>query len=57
LFVTASFGHIYLRTIGAEGVFEGMWTGFVDAAWAQQHNDLWFKEMLHEKEEKQETLK
>ena len=27
LFVTASFGHIYLGTIGAEGAFEAMWTG------------------------------
>jgi formate dehydrogenase subunit gamma len=56
LFVTASFGHIYLGTIGAEGVFEGMWTGYVDAAWAQQHNDLWYEEMMHEKGEKQKIL-
>jgi formate dehydrogenase subunit gamma len=45
LFVTCSFGHIYVGTIGAEGVFEGMWTGYVDAVWAQQHNDLWYEEV------------
>jgi formate dehydrogenase subunit gamma len=44
LFVAASFGHIYIGTIGAEGTFEGMWTGSVDAVWAEQHNDLWYEE-------------
>jgi formate dehydrogenase gamma subunit len=44
MFVTASFGHIYIGTIGAEGTFEGMWRGKVDAAWAKQHQDLWYEE-------------
>jgi len=44
LFIAASFGHIYTGTIGAEGVFEGMWTGSVDAVWAQQHAGLWYRE-------------
>jgi formate dehydrogenase subunit gamma len=48
LFVTASFGHIYTGTIGSEGVFEGMWTGSVDAVWAQQHNSLWYEEKMRE---------
>ena len=52
LFVAASFGHIYTGTIGAEGTFESMWTGSVDAAWAQQHADLWYRESLKEKEAK-----
>jgi formate dehydrogenase subunit gamma len=57
LFVTASFGHVYLGTLGAEGVFEAMWTGSVDAVWAEQHADLWYQERLREKEArpKQET--
>jgi len=42
LFVTASFGHIYMGTLGSEGAFEGMWSGKVDAAWAKQHADLWY---------------
>jgi formate dehydrogenase subunit gamma len=55
LFVTASFGHIYVGTIGAEGVFESMWTGYVDAVWAQQHNDLWYEEMKRKMGEKPKT--
>ncbi len=51
LFVAASFGHIYTGTVGAEGTFESMWTGSVDAAWAAQHADLWYREKLREKEE------
>lgn len=49
LFVTVSFGHIYMGTVGVEGAFEGMWTGFVDAAWARQHSDLWYEEVMREK--------
>ena len=49
LFVTASFGHIYVGTIGTEGVFEGMWTGYVDAVWAQQHNDLWYEQVTRDR--------
>jgi formate dehydrogenase subunit gamma len=49
LFVTVSFGHIYMGTLGAEGTFEGMWSGSVDAVWAQQHQDLWYEEMMREK--------
>jgi cytochrome b subunit of formate dehydrogenase len=44
LFVAASFGHINIGTIGAEGTFEGMWRGRVDAVWAKQHQDLWYGE-------------
>ncbi len=50
LFVTCSFGHIYVGTIGIEGVFEGMWKGDVDAVWAQQHADLWYQEKIEQKE-------
>jgi formate dehydrogenase subunit gamma len=49
LFIAASFGHIYIGTIGAEGTFEGMWRGEVDAAWAKQHQDLWYEEKMQEK--------
>jgi len=44
LFLAASFGHIYIGTIGAEGTFEGMWKGTVSDAWARQHQDLWYAE-------------
>lgn len=49
LFIAASFGHIYIGTIGAEGTFEGMWSGKVDASWAKQHQDLWYEEKVGEK--------
>ena len=55
LFVTVSFGHIYMGTIGVEGVFEGMWTGYVDAVWAEQHHDLWYEEKMRERGEQPDT--
>ena len=45
LFVTASFGHMYMGTLGSEGAFEGMWRGKVDKVWAKQHADLWYDEV------------
>lgn len=45
-FVAASLGHIYMASLGSEGVFEGMWKGSVDAVWAKQHSDLWYEEMM-----------
>lgn len=48
LFVGASLGHIYMGSIGVEGVFEGMWHGSVDAVWAKQHADLWYEQKLLE---------
>ncbi|KJS32525.1 MAG: hypothetical protein VR64_06315 [Desulfatitalea sp. BRH_c12] len=50
LFVAASFGHIYIGTIGAEGTFEGMWRGSVDASWAKQHQDLWYEHKIKEEQ-------
>ncbi|HTZ39810.1 MAG TPA: formate dehydrogenase subunit gamma [Syntrophales bacterium] len=49
LFVTVSFGHIYMGTIGVEGAFVGMWTGYVDEGWARQHSDLWLEETMRAK--------
>ncbi|WP_070971512.1 formate dehydrogenase subunit gamma [Vibrio sonorensis] len=40
--IAASFGHIYIGTIGTEGALEGMKTGYVDETWAKQHHNLWF---------------
>ncbi len=54
LFIVSSFGHIYLGTFGAEGTFEAMWTGSVDAVWANQHNDLWYAQKMGDKAEKPE---
>ena len=45
LFVSLSFGHIYMGTLGVEGVFESMWTGYADSVWAEQNHDLWYEEI------------
>jgi len=37
--------HLYLATVGVEGALEAMTTGHVDANWARQHHDLWYKEL------------
>ncbi|XKE47369.1 formate dehydrogenase subunit gamma [Halomonas organivorans] len=38
-------GHIYIGTIGTEGVLEGMTHGYVDESWAKQHHNLWYEEV------------
>ncbi len=45
LLIAASFGHIYIGTLGTEGALEGMKTGYVDETWAKQHHDLWYEEV------------
>lgn len=45
LFVLASFGHIYMGTIGTEGAWQGMKTGQVDETWAREHHALWYEEV------------
>ena len=34
-------GHIYMGTIGMQGAFQAMRTGYVDEAWAKEHHELW----------------
>jgi formate dehydrogenase subunit gamma len=48
LFVAASLAHMYMGSVGSEGVFEGIWKGSVDAVWAEQHADLWYAEKIRE---------
>jgi formate dehydrogenase subunit gamma len=38
-------GHIYLGTIGMKGAYEGMRSGYVDEAWAQDHHELWYRDI------------
>ncbi|MDQ9171183.1 formate dehydrogenase subunit gamma [Oxalobacteraceae bacterium R-40] len=45
LVVAISLGHIYLGTIGMEGSYDAMRTGYVDDAWAQEHHDLWYQDV------------
>ncbi len=34
-------GHIYMGTLGMEGAFDAMRTGYVDETWAKEHHELW----------------
>lgn len=45
LLIAASFGHIYIGTLGTEGAAEGMLSGYVDETWAKQHHNLWYEEI------------
>ena len=50
--IAFAFGHIYIGTVGTEGALEGMVTGQVDTAWAQQHHDLWLNQIEQEAAQK-----
>ena len=43
--IAISLGHIYLGSIGVEGVLEGMVHGEVDEGFAKQHHNLWYDEV------------
>jgi formate dehydrogenase subunit gamma len=45
LFICASLGHIYMGTIGTEGAYKAMRTGYVDETWAKEHHELWFNDV------------
>ena len=45
LYVAISFGHIYLGTIGLEGSYQAMRTGYVDEVWAKEHHEIWYNEV------------
>lgn len=45
IFILASFGHIYMGTIGTEGAYEAMRNGMVDETWAKEHHELWYEEV------------
>ena len=38
-------GHIYLGTIGMEGAYQGMKTGYVDETWAREHHEYWYDDV------------
>ena len=45
LMVVLFMGHIYLGTLGTEGAFQGMQTGYVDETWAKEHHALWYDDV------------
>jgi formate dehydrogenase subunit gamma len=45
LYISISFGHMYLGTIGLEGSYQAMRTGYVDETWAKEHHQIWYEEV------------
>ena len=45
LVISASLGHIYLGTIGVEGAYQAMRTGYVDEVWAKTHHEYWYNDV------------
>jgi formate dehydrogenase subunit gamma len=45
LYVSISFGHMYLGTIGLEGSYQAMRTGYVDESWAKEHHQIWYEDI------------
>ncbi|HEX7217790.1 MAG TPA: formate dehydrogenase subunit gamma [Burkholderiales bacterium] len=44
LYIALALGHIYLGTIGLEGSYRAMRTGYVDETWAREHHQYWYEE-------------
>jgi formate dehydrogenase subunit gamma len=38
-------GHIYIGTIGMQGAYQGMKTGYVDETWAKEHHEFWYDDV------------
>ena len=38
-------GHIYIGTVGMDGAYKAMRTGYVDEAWAKEHHELWYDDI------------
>ncbi len=45
LYIVASFGHIYIGTLGVEGAYQNMREGVTDETWAREHHELWYNEV------------
>jgi formate dehydrogenase subunit gamma len=45
IYIALSLGHIYLGTLGVEGAYQAMRTGYVDEVWAREHHEIWYHEV------------
>jgi len=45
LYIAMSLGHIYMGTVGVEGAYGNMRTGYTDETWAKEHHSLWYDEV------------
>jgi len=44
-FIAMSLGHIYIGTIGMEGAYQGMRTGYSDEEWIKEHHELYYNDV------------
>ncbi|MDR3453553.1 MAG: formate dehydrogenase subunit gamma [Rhodoferax sp.] len=45
LMIVMFMGHIYMGTIGMQGAYKAMKTGYVDETWAKEHHELWYDDV------------
>jgi formate dehydrogenase subunit gamma len=45
LYIAVSLGHIYMGTIGVEGSYQAMRSGYVDEVWAREHHEYWYNDV------------
>jgi len=45
IYIAMSLGHIYMGTIGVEGTYGNMRTGYTDETWAKEHHSIWYDEV------------
>lgn len=45
IYITIALGHIYMGTIGVEGAYGNMRTGYTDETWAREHHSIWLGEV------------
>jgi formate dehydrogenase subunit gamma len=45
IYIAMSLGHIYMGTIGVEGAYGNMRSGYTDETWAREHHSIWYDEV------------
>lgn len=45
LFMLGALGHIYMGTLGVEGAYQAMRTGYADEAWIREHHEYWYEDV------------
>ncbi len=45
IYIAIALGHIYMGTIGVEGAYGNMRTGYTDETWAKEHHEIWLDEV------------
>ena len=49
IMIAVIIAHIYVGSIGMEGAFDAMSTGYIDENWARQHHSLWAADQIIDK--------